>query len=602
VNCLITVHSIRTLVFKNVGHFEVLHDGHFLWKITSYKDLPGKSFSPPFQVGDVTWRILFFPHGKAGSYHACLYLEAIPPPDVSSNWYVCAQIGFCMYSPATPTKHKINAVNHRFYEQELDWGFNNFSDTSASMTGEVNILAFVRIVKDPTGVLWHNFRNYDSWSQTGYVGLENQGATAYLNSILQSLYFTNAFRKMVYEIPVDDSHSDSSFIGTLQEVFGELQTCQHAVSTRALTNSFGWSVSESFVAQDAWEFQQVFLEGLEHNMKTKEMATRTNRISLFASQRGNVSNTATMPRLLAKLKWLFCGRMETHIECLNVSYESRKGDEFWGLELNVHRLKDLHASFKDLVAVKLESKYRVEGLGVSDAKKKISLLRLPPVLHLRLKRFEYNSSRHSVVKIIDPYDFPLEIDLSEFVSRSSHYRLHGVVGHSGDLSKGTNYNMIKPTRTSGWYRFDDDRVIPVTVDEVLDTDAYILIYFREDVIEELLSPLSTDDIPKRVREKLEEKQKEKQRKEEEETKQKLFYQVIDLHTFKAHCDDFDLGSPVDTWQITKETSLLALYQEIAQKRNLDIPNFRLWKLTKRQNGTLRPEVPWTPDSSKGKIL
>ena len=38
--------------------------------------------------------------------------------------------------------------------------------------------------------------SYDSKKETGYVGLRNQGATCYLNSLLQSLYFTNAFRKV----------------------------------------------------------------------------------------------------------------------------------------------------------------------------------------------------------------------------------------------------------------------------------------------------------------------------------------------------------------------------------------------------------------------
>lgn len=37
------------------------------------------------------------------------------------------------------------------------------------------------------------------------VGLRNQGATCYLNSLLQSLYFTNAFRKVGFQsVELDD--------------------------------------------------------------------------------------------------------------------------------------------------------------------------------------------------------------------------------------------------------------------------------------------------------------------------------------------------------------------------------------------------------------
>jgi ubiquitin carboxyl-terminal hydrolase 7 len=126
------------------------------------------------------------------------------------------------------SKTNINLVaTHRFTAEEGDWGFTRFYDLRSLFADawegksvplvqdeEANVTAYVRVVKDPTGVLWHSFQkcvfspetlgnirgspflSYDSKKETGMVGLRNQGATCYLNSLLQSLYFTNAFRKV----------------------------------------------------------------------------------------------------------------------------------------------------------------------------------------------------------------------------------------------------------------------------------------------------------------------------------------------------------------------------------------------------------------------
>ena len=56
--------------------------------------------------------------------------------------------------------------------------------------------------------------SYDSKKQTGMVGLKNQGATCYLNSLLQSLYFTNSFRqvRIIARNPCLNAHSCRLYI------------------------------------------------------------------------------------------------------------------------------------------------------------------------------------------------------------------------------------------------------------------------------------------------------------------------------------------------------------------------------------------------------
>lgn len=39
--------------------------------------------------------------------------------------------------------------------------------------------------------------SWDSKKHTGFVGLKNQGATCYMNSLLQTLYCTNKLRKVI---------------------------------------------------------------------------------------------------------------------------------------------------------------------------------------------------------------------------------------------------------------------------------------------------------------------------------------------------------------------------------------------------------------------
>lgn len=44
-------------------------------------------------------------------------------------------------------------------------------------------------------------------SNVFFTGLKNQGATCYMNSLLQTLYFTNQLRKAVYKMPTESDDS-----------------------------------------------------------------------------------------------------------------------------------------------------------------------------------------------------------------------------------------------------------------------------------------------------------------------------------------------------------------------------------------------------------
>ena len=90
-----------------------------------------------------------------------------------------------------------------------------------------------------------------------YVGLSNQGATCYLNSLLQTLYMTPEFRNAIFSWRYDKTKSVDEHLCIplqLQRLFGMLSLAKESldedwVDTIALTKSFGWDSNEVFQQQ-----------------------------------------------------------------------------------------------------------------------------------------------------------------------------------------------------------------------------------------------------------------------------------------------------------------------------------------------------------------
>jgi hypothetical protein len=109
--------------------------------------------------------------------------------------------------------------------------------------------------------------SYDSKEATGMVGLKNQGATCYMNSLLQTLFHLPAFRQAVYATPTADDDATHGVVLALQRVFYRLQTARKAVSTKELTKAFGWSHLDAWTQHDVQELYRILCDRLEDKMK-----------------------------------------------------------------------------------------------------------------------------------------------------------------------------------------------------------------------------------------------------------------------------------------------------------------------------------------------
>ncbi|RXK41314.1 ubiquitin carboxyl-terminal hydrolase 7 [Tremella mesenterica] len=597
------------------------------WRIEHWSQQPKRIVGPEFSCGGHKWRILLFPQGNANGVPndmVSVYLDYANPKTAPEGWHACAQFCLAISNPFDPTVQTSSHAHHRFVLEECDWGFTRFVDirklyvpdvangkTRPTIENdEVEITAFVRVLKDPTGVLWHNFVNYDSKKETGYVGLKNQGATCYMNSLLQSLFCTNYFRKAVYQIPTDGDIPSESLSLALQRVFYHLQTSNQPVGTNELTKSFGWKSLDSFMQHDVQEFSRILQDKLEIKMK-------------------GTPAEGSIPRL-------FKGQMKNYIKCINVDFESSVVEDYYDIQLTIKGIKNLHESFRDYIAVETldgDNRYQAEGLGLQEAKKGVIFRSFPPVLHLQLRRFEYDIDKDALVKINDRHEFPFEIDLAEFLedsadrSVSHNYKLHGVLVHSGDLHGGHYFALIKPEKDGRWFKFDDDRVTPVTDKEVLEdnfggdmingvipqhqraqartlkkfTNAYMLVYIRETELDTVMAPFTEADTPPHLKARLdaEREQLEAKRREKDEQHLYLTAKVITDEIFSRH-QGFDLASFDDknlpatelpTFRVLKNETYSVFKQRIATYFKINERDFRLWVLVNRQNKTIRPDVP-----------
>ncbi|XP_039024215.1 ubiquitin carboxyl-terminal hydrolase 12-like [Hibiscus syriacus] len=588
----------------------------FTWKIDNFSRLNTKKhYSDDFVVGGYKWRILIFPKGNNAD-HLSMYLDVADSASLPYGWSRYAQFSLTVINQIHNKFSVRKDTQHQFNARESDWGFTSFMplgelyDPSRGYLVNDTLIVEAEVVVRKIVDYWA----CDSKKETGYVGLKNQGATCYMNSLLQTLYHIPYFRKAVYHMPTTENDMPSGSIPlALQSLFYKLQYSDNSVATKELTKSFGWDTYDSFMQHDIQELNRVLCEKLEDKMK------------------GTVVE--------GTIQKLFEGHQMNYIECINVDYKSTRKESFYDLQLDVKGCRDVYASFDKYVEVERlegDNKYHAEQYGLQDAKKGVLFIDFPPVLQLQLKRFEYDFMRDTMVKINDRYEFPLQLDLdrddgkylSPEADRSVRnlYTLHSVLVHSGGVHGGHYYAYIRPTLSDQWYKFDDERVTKEDMKRALEeqyggeelpqtnpgfnntpfkftkySNAYMLVYIRESDNVKIICNVDEKDIAEHLRERLKKEQEEKEHKKKEKAEAHL-YTIIKV----ARDDDlaeqigkdiyFDLvdHDKVRSFHIQKQTTFNVFKEEVAREFGVPVQFQRFWLWAKRQNHTYRPNRPLTP--------
>ncbi|KAH7815910.1 putative phosphoinositide 3kinase family, accessory domain [Monocercomonoides exilis] len=393
-------------------------------------------YSELFSAFDLTWRLYFLRLDNSwGIYIDCKSCHDLSYLD-AENTHFYYKIVIHKNNAAEP---EILSGHHRFTTKFYDIGRNKVLD-SKDFLPKSSCLVDGKLLVD----VWLNpFEYYGNAgnvrAKTGMIGLANQGATCYLNSLLQTLYHTSLFRWVVYHIPFDpnravDSQADEAqkskpkIAQTLQNLFYNLQVSKRSVSTKELTQAFGWNSYEAFEQHDVNELNRILLDRL-------------------------IEKTQHTP-FHDSINYLLRGDAVTIIECIDVDYVSVRTQPFLDLSLSVKGFPSLEASLENYTQPEIldgSNKYNAEKHGMQRASKRTLFLSLPPVLHVQLNRWEYNPMTDRMAKVNDRFEFPVELNMSPFVFKDAAHSEDEEDGGDldGDDDEERNDNVEKNSQEQG---------------------------------------------------------------------------------------------------------------------------------------------------------
>ncbi|KAM8917849.1 ubiquitin carboxyl-terminal hydrolase 49 [Spinachia spinachia] len=280
------------------------------------------------------------------------------------------------------------------------------------------------------------------------------------------------------------------------------------VSPFAMLHSV-WNLIPAFRGYDQQDAQEFLCELLDKVQQELDTEGSKRRIVIPITKR------KLSKQVLKVLNTIFHGQLLSQVTCLSCKHKSNTVEPFWDLSLefperyhSIHKGSGATAYQRSCTLTEMLSKFTemeaLEGsiyacnhcnrrrrkssrkpLALSEARKQLLIYRLPQVLRLHLKRFRWSGRNHRE-KIGVHVAFDQVLNIKPYCCTGSGHSVHrggytydlsAVVMHHGKGFGSGHYTAYCYNTEGGfWVHCNDSEMKVCSVEEVCNTQAYILFY------------------------------------------------------------------------------------------------------------------------------